>query len=178
MILLSFLQFADPVSQCILVHLLRTIKVSCFFLVFFVVFVHVLGKTRFLEIYSCFLILRNYYNFVRFRTRKCTVWNIELPATLDSLKTWAFKIEDSCHENFFYKMCDLGVRFMRQGILKMMIPTQWNLMILMESGENVFLIKLELYIKLQTSQSQIQTTYILKTIESFSFGLFLNLFWI
>ena len=51
-------------------------------------------------------------------------------------------------------------------------------MILMESDENVFLIKLELYIKLQTSQSQIQTTYILKTIESFSFGLFLNLFWI
>ena len=75
-------------------------------------------------------------------------------------------------------MCDLGIHFMRQGILKMMIPTQWNLMILMESGENVFLIKLELYIKLQTSQSQIQTTYILKTIESFSFGLFLNLFWI
>ena len=68
--LVSFLQFADPVSQCILVHLLRTIKVSCFFLVFFVVFVHVLGKTRFLEIYSCFLILRNYYNFVMISNKK------------------------------------------------------------------------------------------------------------
>ena len=60
-------------------------------------------------------------------------------------------------------MCDLGVHFMRQGILKMIIPTRWNLMILMESGENVFLIKFEWYIKLQTSQSQSQTTYILKT---------------
>ena len=173
---LTIRRSSQPMYSC---SFTKDNKDSLFFFSFFCCFcARFRQNIGFLEIYSCFFILRNYYNFVMISNKKITVWNIELPATLDSVKTWAYKIEDSCHENFFYKMCDLGIHFMRQGILKMMIPTQWNLMILMESGENVFLIKLELYIKLQTSQSEIQTTYILKTIESFSFGLFLNLFWI
>ena len=64
--LVAFLQFAGPVSQCILVHLLRNIKIPCFFncfCCFCACFRFVTNKCGFLQIYSCFLILRNYHNF-------------------------------------------------------------------------------------------------------------------
>ena len=104
--LVAFLQFSGPVSQCILVHLLRAINIPCFFncfCCFCACFRQSKGLSQISVDFYKYILVSSFWEIITiligqcflffFRARKCKVWNIELPATLDSLKAWAYNIE-------------------------------------------------------------------------------------